>query len=213
MAGDKIIVNDEMLIAIINKRKEQGYKAQSLSEIISGSPYWLSNIENRKTTSMSRKNCIDLFKKLYSIDEKTAMDKIEEYELLYSNSITTKKKSDHGYKYKDYDKEYRRKINMAQKELLLILEKAKNAYDPKTYKKNLSVITTFIELLTTQTGIMKFEALFSIPLQDIDFSDMKKIISYINTKSKFEYKVTGLDVDESGTPNLEIVPKDNEFLQ
>ena len=194
MAKNRISITDYMISDVVEMRKKMGLTAQALSNEIVGRPHWLSNIENRKVTTMLEEDALKLAVYLYG-DKKTAISKIEDW-LLVGDSI--ERKTDNGdYSYKDKKKELNRKLNKACKVLHNILEET-NFLDEDSIMKDESVITTFIELMSSPEGVMKFKALFSIPLQYMDKRDFKKVLSVAKNYSDAVYDVKEVKVDDNG---------------
>ncbi len=204
MAKNRISITDYMISDVVEMRKKMGLTAQALSNEIVGRPHWLSNIENRKVTTMLEEDALKLAVYLYG-DKKTAISKIEDW-LLVGDSI--ERKTDNGdYSYKDKKKELNRKLNKACKVLHNILEET-NFLDEDSIMKDESVITTFIELMSSPEGVMKFKALLGIPLQYMDKRDFKKVLTVAKNNSDAQYYVKKAKVDDNGylleAPELDV---------
>ncbi len=206
MSTERIPINDEMLETIIVARRQSQYKAQHLSEICthSQSRYWLSNIENKKTTSMSKERAIILFSKLFNCSEDKAWEKIEDLLLFSSKSNNSLKSRTSHYSYNNQFAEFNRRLNIAHANLKEMIKQGFESGDQDTFRQKLSAVNTLIELLSTPSGRTIFEALFSIPLHKLSAVDAKKVISYARNRSDYEYEVKRGDINGNSIPELSI---------
>lgn len=202
MLPAKIEITPALLFEITNRRNELDKTAKEISLMCNKNHHWITNIENKKTKSMSLSAAKQLFSILYDTSPDDAAIRIEQI-LEEENHIEQMVNLQTDPNYNDYlADEYKAQVddfNNHSKQLNEQLSKCSktlhdmlNDIDFKNDKQLLSdetILQTIINLLLSQDGKRILSILFKYPLHKLNASTLKKICTILEQELEYEYTV------------------------
>ena len=190
----RIKLTNEMVELIRNNRAKYGISAKKLTEICGQRPGWISNIENKRTTTITYENMLKICDILLKKEEENEFTAYIEQQLGLQNDECYLEFRDREYErlkysYKNQSKELRREISLSHKSLLHLLDKI-DFNEPTTIEKYQPYINTFIGLLSSTSGKKCFSRLFKYPLHMLSDDIIDKIEPIIKSELSVEYKLS-----------------------
>ena len=222
MKENNVFISKRMISHIKERRQELSLTAYDLSEKCRHGKYWINNIENGRTKTISQDDAMLIFKVLDDIEHEEMLNdflkRIETGEATESDLFADANNVDYSryeeggdcyeFNAEDHRKALKKQINIAYKKMLSLLEKIDydNEDSIRSYEAYIRVYTA---LFTSLGGQEFFKSIFKYPIQLIPNSDVDRIVEIIRTSTFRHYDIC---YDINNNPYLSLV-EDNDDSQ
>lgn len=211
MLPARIKITEQLLFDITSIRNKKGITAKDLSLACGQKYYWITNIENEKTTTMTLAAAKKLYSLLYDLPEDQVEPKIELDVMINKHpyvSVPSKEADliEHlicESEKNDFNKHQTKLKNNLHSIIAPLLEAFGNIdfSSEESLLKEEAPLQTLIQLLSTPEGQRIFKLLGRYPLHKLEDTTLIKLCAVLDEELIFEYTVNK-DNPESEFPYL-----------